>query len=123
MSADILLDSSCDIGQTPSGDIALTYNNGVYVQRAINNIRTIYGEYFMDTKRGNMSYNRRMKLTESTLRIIEQDCKDAILYDPEVTDVPSIIASYSGQSSCTIDFTITVVDNTKPLSGSVTILV
>ena len=123
MNSDILLGASDDIDVTPSGDIALLYNNEAIIQRAINNIKTIYGESFIDDKRGNLAFERRLKLNDNGMRIIEQDCRNAILYDYDILEVPSIIASRNiGEYSCSINFTIKI-KNGAILHGDVVILI
>ena len=111
--ADIYLNNDGDIETTNFGDIAVITSYDEITQTAINNIKLIYGENEFHDDIGNMAYNRRLKISDSSLQVIKADCISAILRDVRVNKVVSMTVSY-GDIPNTIDiaFTLMVTDGT-----------
>jgi hypothetical protein len=76
------------------------------IQTAVNNMRTVYGEIWNDGTRGNMISSRRLKLNGDAMRQVEFDCRNAILNDARVADVPWISATRTSGYECSVAFTI-----------------
>jgi hypothetical protein len=124
MGADIMLVNG-DLAVSITGDIALVTDGDEIIQTAINNMSTIYGELDSDPTRGNMIFTRRVKLSPSGLRQVESDCKNAILQDTRVADIPYISATRSTTVAyeCDIEFTIRDIDgNTHSSNASINLL-
>lgn len=119
--ADILLKNG-DISATPYGDIAVVTSYDEITQSAIDNILTIYGENQYHTDIGNMAYKRRLKISNSGLDIVKQDCINAILMDDRIDSVVSINAEYDkdNANNINISFVIKSTDGTL-MSNSITI--
>ena len=111
--ADIYLNSDGDIEATNFGDIAVVTSYDEITQTAVNNIKLIYGEDQFHTDIGNMAYNRRLKISESSLEVIKNDCISAVLKDTRVDKVVSMTVSYSDTpNTLDIAFTLMVIDGT-----------
>lgn len=123
MDADILLTNG-DMRSNNYGDIDLVGGGDEIIQTAISNILTVHGEIPSDPTRGNMIYNRRIKMTRSGLRQVESDSKNAILQDPRVVDVVYISAAKSDTVpyQCDIQFQIRDIDGNTLSSTTVIIL-
>lgn len=111
MSIDIALSSNFDIDISKSGDIRLVYDNNEIVQTAISNIKTRYGEMYLDPTRGNKIFNSRVKLNNSSMGIVETECKNAILVDNRIASVESVFANKitDRDFNCYIKFAIKTV--------------
>ena len=111
--ADIYLNSDGDIEATNFGDIAVVTSYDEITQTAVNNIKLIYGEDQFHADIGNMAYNRRLKISESSLEVIKNDCISAVLKDTRVDKVVSMTVSYSDiPNTLDIAFTLIVIDGT-----------
>lgn len=116
--ADIFFENG-DIGISLNGDIAVIQSYDEITQSAINNISLKYGSYEFNTKLGNIAQTRRLKISNSSLDIIETDCINAILYDKRVARVISMDASYDEEIPNTVDisFVIETIDGTRTSSS------
>lgn len=111
--ADIYLNSDGDIEATNFGDIAVVTSYDEITQTAVNNIKLIYGEDQFHIDIGNMAYNRRLKISESSLEVIKNDCISAVLKDTRVDKVISMTISYDDTpNTLDIAFTLMVIDGT-----------
>lgn len=121
MDTDIMLHDN-DISSTQSGDISLVSDTDNILQTIISNILTRYGELELDPTRGNMIYNRRVKLTNSGLKQVEEDCKNAILQDPRISRVLSISAIKSNTTSYQCDIQFSAMDINNNIINSMTVI-
>jgi hypothetical protein len=119
MGADIMLVNG-DLIASVTGDIALVTDSDEIIQMAINNMNIVYGELSGDPTRGNMIFTRRVKLSPSGLRQVEADCKNAILQDTRIADVPYIRAtkSITVAYGCDIEFTVKDTDGNTYFSNA-----
>ena len=120
--SDIMLDTDGDIMATQIGDIRIISNDDELIQMAVNNMSTIYGELENDLTRGNLVYSRRIKINNEGMRKVAYDCKNAILQDPRVVNVPYIDVTKTEGSDygCTVKFNITKKDGSV-IEGSTAI--
>jgi len=111
--SDIAMNGS-DIVCTAYGDISVLDINDDIVQAAIYNIMLAYGENGFHEDIGNMAYGRRMKITDSNLRMIESDCANTIINDDRVASVISLTAVQSDKSNSNVvvSFTLQTEDGT-----------
>ena len=104
-----------DLIATDFGDIALV-NSEIddIIQTANNNIQTIKGEIIFHSEIGNDAYNRRLKMAESGLRIVEECCVDCITNgDSRIADVVSISAVIGDEyGECDITYKLLTTDGT-----------
>lgn len=101
---------NADIGISPTGDIDLVSGNLNIIQTAVNNMRTILGEWFIDNSAGNAIFGRRLKNIANHMSEVEQCCRDAILYDIRIKSVKDINAIYSGKYDCIVNFSVETAD-------------
>jgi hypothetical protein len=109
--ADISLVSD-DVGVSPTGDVQLIGGDNNLLQTAFNNMKIRYGESEYHPTRGNMIFSRRLKMTEADMAQVEQDCKNAILFDSRVADVPYIKVTQADNYGCYVQFKLKKSDNT-----------
>lgn len=115
----ILVDG--DICNTMFGDIALSSGDDEIIQTACNNIQTIYGENRLHKNIGNKAYKRRLKITQSNLVIVANDCKNAILQDHRVANASVTATATDGSTECSVFFKLTTTSG-KILSSTVNIM-
>lgn len=118
--SDILLNNG-DIMITKFGDIDTVVDYDEIVQSAVNNMLLIYGEYEAHDDIGNKTYNRRLKISDSSLDIIKYDCIDAISGDDRISNVISIdITRTDIPNTVNISFVLEIIDGTM-VSNSIKI--
>jgi len=99
------------------GDITCISDEESLVQSAIENIRIVYGEIPINDERGNMIYSRRLKLFGTDMRRVEDDCRNAILYDNRIKDVLAMKATRDTMFMCSISFTLVAYDGILASGG------
>ena len=111
--SDILFNNG-DINNTIYGDISIITSYDEITQSAINNIYTIYGENQYHKNIGNAAYNRRLKISDSCLSIIEKDCINAIMIDDRIKKVISMVATRDKDNlyNVNVSFIIQAQDDT-----------
>jgi hypothetical protein len=110
-----------DLVPAVNGDITVVYDDDAIVQSAINSILTVYDENEFHEHIGNNIFNQRIKVTQSNMGIVENECRFAILQNEGIIEVPSIAAEIIGTSNkCNISFILKTSDN-RLLNGSVEI--
>lgn len=103
---DVMMNSR-DLVATEFGDIALVQsNNNDILQSVNNNLLTVKGENIFHPDVGNDVFNRRLKLSDTHIEIIKNDCKNAILFDNRVSDVKSIIIDDIGSGIYDVTYVI-----------------
>lgn len=110
---DIMMNGNGDIVTTESGDIALVVDNSDdIIQSANNNILTRLGENIHHPNLGNDVYNKRIKYTDSGLRMIESYCTSAILQDSRIKNVENILAIRGDTNTdCIIQYSVRTIDD------------
>lgn len=101
MNGDLLVVNGDIISDSVTGNVRLVYNNECIIQTARHNI--------IDSNI-NRIYDQRLKMTSSNLGLIASYCKDAILHDTRLIDVPSITAERVSSTVCNIIFTVKTLD-------------
>lgn len=109
---------NADIGISPTGDIDLIGGEPNIIQAAVNNMRTVLGEWFIDSSAGNAIFGKRLKNIANHMSEVEQHCRDAILYDIRIKSVKDITATYHGKYDCSVNFTVETADGNIIVSST-----
>jgi len=94
-----------------NGDINIIYDDNEIIQSVIHNIWTVYGENPFHTNMGNKVYSRRIKVSNSYISIIADDCKNTILQDNRISKVISLTVTPLSDNMCEIAFVIDCNNN------------
>ena len=112
MSDIMLIDG--DMQHTSFDDLAIVVStDDDIIQSAINNIATIYGENQYHTELGNKILNTRLKLSNTDMIKVADECISAMKQDSRIKSIDNIniIKSTSIYGQCDIAFTITTINN------------
>lgn len=95
-----------------NGDIVLTDENADVIQLANNRIMIKYGELVHHPEIGN-NISSRVKLTDSGLNIIADECRQAILQGIDISEVIDVVATRDNSTpyGCNISYTLKTLDN------------
>ena len=107
--SDILMTDG-DIAISIRGDIDTIYDDANLVQTAVNNLFIKLGEMELQPDRGNPLFGDRIKFNDSGAELVKAHCKNAILYDTRLMDVPYIEAKMLKDYECEIKFILQAVD-------------
>jgi len=92
--ADIRLTSIGDI-DIVNNDMVLTINAEAVAQGVSIRLRTFQGEYFLDTRIG-MPYFQKILGFKTSVNVLKEIFRDAILKAPGVDSIQNLTVSYSG---------------------------